>query len=331
MRTVLRPDLTAKISDNHVVLSSEYSNLVISTRDERVIDVIRRLDLGIPEDEVADWHSSGGIERKFMESLEQRGVLTSIPDELPDDVIASRQLLYLATVCRSPVPAQQKLNTARVAVIGVGGTGAAVMAHLVGAGVQNYVLVDYDRVELTNLNRQYIYTASDVGRHKVHAAADYVRNRAGAATVDTICTRVDSPEIAAELSRRLTGVDLAVVGIDTPAVTGPYWVVQALWDMNIASIYGSVGALSGLCTRIYSPQMSADRPRIPANDCIRRRLGHSYSFGPTNSLVADEMARRTLLHLSGVAAESIYSTDSVLEFTADLAIKYASGGLDAQG
>src|SRR5262245_11654571 len=67
---------------------------------------------------------------------------------------------------------QDRLTQARVLIAGVGGLGTWTAAALACSGVGHLTLVDDDRVELSNLNRQFLYRASDIGRLKVEAAAD---------------------------------------------------------------------------------------------------------------------------------------------------------------
>jgi molybdopterin/thiamine biosynthesis adenylyltransferase len=66
-------------------------------------------------------------------------------------------------------PGQQKLKAARILMIGLGGLGAPASLYLAAAGVGGLVIVDPDQVELSNLQRQVIFTTSDRGRSKVDA------------------------------------------------------------------------------------------------------------------------------------------------------------------
>jgi adenylyltransferase/sulfurtransferase len=67
--------------------------------------------------------------------------------------------------------AQEKLRRARVLVIGCGGLGCPATQYLAAAGVGHITMVDSDRVELSNLQRQILFTTQDVGQLKVVAAA----------------------------------------------------------------------------------------------------------------------------------------------------------------
>lgn len=67
-------------------------------------------------------------------------------------------------------PGQQKLQAARVLVVGAGGLGAPASLYLAAAGIGTLGLVDPDTVSLSNLQRQVLYAATDVGQSKVDAA-----------------------------------------------------------------------------------------------------------------------------------------------------------------
>ena len=64
----------------------------------------------------------------------------------------------------------EKLKNAKVAIFGIGGVGSYVLEGLVRAGVGNFVLVDKDDVDITNINRQIIAMTSTIGKPKVEVA-----------------------------------------------------------------------------------------------------------------------------------------------------------------
>ncbi len=67
---------------------------------------------------------------------------------------------------------QEKLLSSSVLVIGAGGLGSACLAYLAAAGVGRIGIVEYDRVDLSNLQRQILFEEADIGRLKVEATAD---------------------------------------------------------------------------------------------------------------------------------------------------------------
>lgn len=61
----------------------------------------------------------------------------------------------------------EKLNNAKVAIFGLGGVGSFVCEGLARSGVGNFILVDFDKIDETNINRQVIATAKTIGMHKL--------------------------------------------------------------------------------------------------------------------------------------------------------------------
>lgn len=70
--------------------------------------------------------------------------------------------------------AQQKLHNARVLVIGAGGLGCPALQYLAAAGIGHLGVVDPDKVSLSNLHRQILYTDADIGRQKVEVVRERV-------------------------------------------------------------------------------------------------------------------------------------------------------------
>lgn len=71
---------------------------------------------------------------------------------------------------------QNLLTTAKVAVIGAGGVKSTLLMALCAGGIGNIKIIEFDRVELSNLNRQILYRTSDVGLSKGQCALKTLRD-----------------------------------------------------------------------------------------------------------------------------------------------------------
>lgn len=74
------------------------------------------------------------------------------------------------------IETQRRLKANKVLVPGLGGTGYQAAMYLTTAGVGHMKLMDYDKVELSNLNRQILYSEKSLGRHKSEVGADLLRS-----------------------------------------------------------------------------------------------------------------------------------------------------------
>ncbi|MCW8888873.1 MAG: ThiF family adenylyltransferase, partial [Gammaproteobacteria bacterium] len=105
------------------------------------------------------------------------------------------------------VAGQQKLNSARVLIIGMGGLGSPVATYLAAAGVGELVLVDFDTVDLSNLQRQIIHATSNVGEPKVDSARARIADINPEVKVETISTKLAGEALTLEVEKANIVVD----------------------------------------------------------------------------------------------------------------------------
>src|SRR6201988_3801204 len=134
---------------------------------------------------------------------------------------------------------QLKLKAAKVLCIGTGGLGAPLGQYLAAAGVGRIGLVDFDKVDLTNLQRQILLSTNDVGRPKIQAAAERLRGLNPDIQIDTFETMLTS-ENALDI---LKDYDIVVDGTDTFATR--YLVNDACVLLGKPNVYGSIFRFEG--------------------------------------------------------------------------------------
>jgi adenylyltransferase/sulfurtransferase len=134
---------------------------------------------------------------------------------------------------------QRKLRKAKVLVAGMGGLGTPVALYLAAAGVGELGLVDFDTVDLSNLQRQVLYTTSDVGRPKVAAAKERIEALNPGTRVVAYPTRLTS-ENAFDILRPF---DVIVDGTDNFPTR--YLLNDAAVLLGKPCVYGSVYRFEG--------------------------------------------------------------------------------------
>ena len=150
---------------------------------------------------------------------------------------------------------QARLSAARVLVIGAGGLGSPAVMFLAAAGVGALAIADYDRVELSNLQRQVLYRSSDVGEDKVSAAQGAVAAMNPDVRVEAIPWAMDGPELVREVER----ADAVVDASDN---------FETRFEVNAACLAAGTPLVSGAAIRMEG-QVAVFDPNDPGSPCYR--------------------------------------------------------------
>jgi len=142
---------------------------------------------------------------------------------------------------------QRKLAEASVLIVGAGGLGSPTALYLAAAGVGRIGLVDFDRVDVTNLHRQILYGTSSVGMPKLEAARARLEDLNGEIQIETHEARLTS-ENALEI---LGGYDIVVDGTDNFATR--YLVNDACVILGKPNVYGSIFRFDGQASIFAMP------------------------------------------------------------------------------
>jgi adenylyltransferase/sulfurtransferase len=159
-------------------------------------------------------------------------------------------------------PGQQKLRSARVVVIGVGGLGSPAIQYLAAAGVGTLCLVDADTVSLSNLQRQVVHDTDAVGRLKVESARDAVGRLNPHVKVEPVPVRL-SRDNAAELV-----ADADIVLDCTDNFSARYVVSDQCFHSGIPLVTAAVGQFDGSITTLKPYERAPDGTPNPTWRCL---------------------------------------------------------------
>ena len=156
------------------------------------------------------------------------------------------------------VEGQERLKAARVLCVGAGGLGSPAALYLAAAGVGTIGLVDFDVVDVTNLQRQVLYTTGDVGRSKLEAASGRLRAMNPHVQVEAHAVTLN----AANALDLVAAYDVVLDGTDN--FTARYLVNDACVLTGRPNAYGSIfrfegqasvfAAKGGPCYRCLHPE-----------------------------------------------------------------------------
>jgi molybdopterin/thiamine biosynthesis adenylyltransferase len=170
---------------------------------------------------------------------------------------------------------QAALAKAHVVLVGLGGIGSPALQYLAGAGIGKLVLIDDDKVDANNLQRQTIYTERDLGHGKAVAAKRWVSNFDAALDV----TISDERVTAANAASLVAGADLVLDGCDNFATR------LAVSDACVAS---RVPLLSAAVGR-FQGQVGAFAGHLPDQSCYRCYVGDAFDNDDCDTCAEDGM------------------------------------------
>ncbi len=137
----------------------------------------------------------------------------------------------------------EKLRSAKVCVVGVGGIGNPVVTQLTAMGINKLRIVDRDVVEISNLHRQHLYTEDDLGKVKVEAAAQQLKKMNTSVEIEAVpksITKYTAEDI-------VEGFDVVIDALDS--IDARYAINDACIKYNVPFIYaGALGMLGTICT-----------------------------------------------------------------------------------
>ncbi len=184
---------------------------------------------------------------------------------------------------------QKKLEDATVLIAGAGGLGSPAATYLALAGAGELIIVDDDRIQESNLNRQFLHAASSVGLQKVYSAETTLHSMAPDVSVISYPRRIDKTS-AGELVR---DADVVIDALDN--YESRFILHEAAWNAGIPFIHGAIEGFSGQLTSIipgHSPCLSCLIPSAPPSEKVP-------VIGATAGVIGSMQAMEAIKFLTG--------------------------------
>jgi hypothetical protein len=250
-------------------------------------------------------------EASLLAALEQSGALIpgsaeeiATVQSLIADPVTSRTASYLLCTsdsCRDFIGKIKTLHNAHVILLGCGGIGCSIAMLLAGAGIRKLTLIDPDRIEASNLNRQLFWELSDIGKLKVDTLKVALLKRFENIEIHVSSEAMDIARLAEVAMNSCEGV---AVTADDPGTLA--W--EARWiakSCNIPVVSG--GYFHHHCiANLFSP-----KAEYHANEGIDewpewKRLPNSImpSYGPTNMALASILCSSLIASIIGDQPEA---------------------------
>jgi len=198
---------------------------------------------------------------------------------------------------------QEMLLASRVLVIGAGGLGSPLLLYLAAAGVGTIGVVDDDKVELSNLQRQIVHGTNHIGTPKVHSAASAVE----AVNPDIELVAIEERLTAGNADRIIAGYDIVADGSDNFATR--YLLNDACYYARTPLVSGALLRFEGQLSTFKAYQREAGEDGHPCYRCIFRepppeglvpRCEEAGIFGAVAGALGSMQAAEVLKELLGL-------------------------------
>lgn len=287
----------------------------IKVVDDSILKIVCGLDGLKSIAEIADEHTVSIDElSSLLKFLRSKGILDNVtPSEDFDKYDKFRRCIQLladfSVSHEQLVKMWDNIQNARVMIVGMGAVGSWVAANLAQSGVENFILLDADEVEISNLHRQFGYLESDIGRRKVDAVADKIKEYNHEIKV----TKVFKFLNATILSEFDDGkIDLIINCADEPNVDttslwiGEYSMIRGIphivgggYNLHSSLIGQSVIPGKTACVKCFQKKLeeenTIDSNRVKKLAVSNRKVG---SFGPMCSIIASMVGMEAIKILS---------------------------------
>jgi len=196
---------------------------------------------------------------------------------------------------------QERIRRAKVVVIGAGALGNEILKNLALLGFERVVVVDSDRIELSNLSRSVLYRADDVGQMKAETAAAAYRQIYGTACVVPLAANVLF-DVGVGL---FAWADIILAGLDNREAR--LWINRCAWNVDRPWIDGAIEGLSGVA-RVFMPR------HAPCYEC---------TLGETDWRILDRRLSCNLLTREEMEAGKVPTTPTTAAVIAGIQVQEA--------
>ena len=178
-----------------------------------------------------------------------------------------------------------------IAVFGLGGVGGTALEALARTGFKNLILIDFDKVDPSNLNRQILYTAKDIGRNKVEAAKERILSINAAAKIKTFNGKAQDFDFDQK-------IDFIVDAIDD--VEGKLFILKKAQELNIPSIISL-----GMANRFDPSKVKIAKLNQTQNDPLAKKIRYlakqeGLDLSKISVVISEELPQKN--------GEKLYST-----------------------
>jgi len=205
-----------------------------------------------------------------------------------DDRLSSRR--YMRQIDLIHKEGQDKLENSKVFILGLGGLGSIISLYLTFAGVRNLILADFDVIDITNLNRQILYSYDDLGKLKAEVAKQKLESINENVQITSIYKKIDKKNAES----LIFGSDLIIDASDT---------IEARYAVNKAAVKGKIPIVHGAVSEFYGQVTTIIPGETPCLRCIYPKNVKKTNFsiiGSTCGIIGSIQATEAVKYITDI-------------------------------
>lgn len=213
----------------------------------------------------------------------------------------SRTSSYVSTLsggCPALIRRMRSITSSNIIVVGCGGIGSLSAMNMAGAGVARITLVDHDKIEKSNLNRQFFWRLCDTGAFKVDILEKEIKSRWENIAIETCKEKIQTNE----LKEKIENYDAAIITADEPLGIG----AQITSNSPTFVTYGGYfHDQLGYLAKTRSNHLSCEKEKDNQTKWYRSPCFIAPSSGPGNTEIAGLLSSACLHYLADLENKSI--------------------------
>lgn len=261
---------------------------------------------------------------EVLEQLDELGLIEDVCEErklLSEESLIryDRQLLLFSSVLnanyKSCYEYQKKLENTHVCILGIGGTGSYVFYGLAAMGVGKITVVDFDKVEKSNLSRQILYGENDLGKYKIDVLKEKCSNINKNIEYIFHNMKISTTE---DIEKVIKDSNFVVLSADTPRGKIKYMLNEVCCKLNIPFLCSAGTATDlAICGPIVVPGKTAcyqcsikDEDRCYIDETYLESINKRYTttvIDPYNAVSASIGVLETIKHITGFSPCRLYN------------------------
>ncbi|USS88959.1 HesA/MoeB/ThiF family protein [Fructilactobacillus cliffordii] len=205
---------------------------------------------------------------------------------------------------------EKRIQDCKVGIIGLGGLGSHIVYDLAGMGFMHIKAIEFDKVELSNLNRQILYNEEDIGKSKAKCAKERLSKFSPKLNFEVFEEKVSS---AADVESAFSDVDLIILVADRPKYLLGSWVNEAAVNLNVPLFAAGIEAQRALYHTVIPHKTGCEfcwlqnvKKNEPISDLVLKKrtelnlLGDNTAISPLVSAATGLIVTEIVRYVTGI-------------------------------